>query len=433
MLVLPRFWILFAAGACSFAACSLAAASLATAQEWTRFRGPNGNGESETVFAAETPKEKWLWRAELPGVGHSSPVLWGDRVFVLSADGETAKRYLLCLHATDGKEIWRRDFPGVKHHLHGLSSFASCTPAVDANRVYVAWSDPDKTVLVALNHNGEDVWAKDFGPWVSQHGFGNSPMLCDDLVVLCCYQEDPKRGGGGTPSGSFVVAVDQKSGEVRWKTPRQISNTSYSVPCLHKKPDGSQELLCCSTAEGLFSLDPKTGLENWSEKVFALRTVSSPFIVDDLVIGTTGQGGGSSNMLAAISLDGKHRVVYEHRKQAPYVPTPVAKGDLLFLWSDAGVVTCLEVKTGKVVWQERVGGQYYGSPIRAGDKIYCSDTAGNLICIAAERKFQKLGETKLGETSHSTPAIAGGVMYVRTVSHLIAIDGQKAGGQKTGR
>ena len=404
-----------------------AAASFAQAQEWTRFHGPNGSGESETNFPARTDKDKLKWKSELPGCGHSSPVLWGDKIFLLSADPKTAARYVLCLSAADGKEIWRREYPGVEHHLHGLSSYASCTPAVDAKRVFVAWSDPDKTLLLALDHDGKDLWKKNFGPWVSQHGFGCSPMLYDDLVILSCSQEDPKRGGGGTPRASFVVAVEQASGEVRWQTPRKISNTSYSVPCIHKRANGQDELICCSTAEGIFSLNPKTGAENWSEDVFPLRTVSSPILVKNLVIGTTGQGSGSGNMLVAVSLEGEHKTVYENRKQTPYVPTPVAQGDLLFLWSDAGVVTCLVAASGKVLWQEHVGGQFFGSPVRAGDKLFCVDTRGNLVCVAADRKFKKLGQTELGETSHSVPAIAGGRMYVRTVSHLFAIDSEAAG------
>src|SRR5436853_293455 len=170
-----------------FAALSAVAVSMAAAQEWTRFRGPNGTGESKT----STVPSSWKpgdenWRIELPGIGHSSPVLWGDKIFILSADPKAATRYVLCIDAKDGKEVWRRDYPGVTHKLHVNSSYASVTPAVDGERVYVAWSDPDFTRLMALDHSGNEVWTLNLGSWMSQHGFGCSPMLYDDLVVLNC-------------------------------------------------------------------------------------------------------------------------------------------------------------------------------------------------------------------------------------------------------
>src|SRR5262245_5853839 len=129
-----------------FVVMSAVAVSMTVAQEWTRFRGPNGTGESETstIPASWKPGEE-NWRIELPGIGHSSPVLWGEKIFILSADPKAATRYVLCINAKDGKEIWRRDYPGVHHHLHVNSSFASVTPAVDGERIFVAWSDPDFT------------------------------------------------------------------------------------------------------------------------------------------------------------------------------------------------------------------------------------------------------------------------------------------------
>lgn len=410
----------------------MALGATASAQEWTRFRGPNGSGESEaTTIPAQWTDKDINWKVSLPGVGHSSPVLWGDKIFLLSAETDKgtspAKRYVLCLNAGDGKVIWKREFQGVPHKLHTLSSYASCTPAVDEKRVYFAWSDPDHTLLMAMDHSGNDLWTQDFGPWVSMHGFGTSPMLIDDLVVITGSQEPSGKGADAPrPKESYVVAVDKENGNIRWKTPRKVDTASFSVPCIHKSEDGKSELLCCSTAEGIFSLDPKTGKENWSEQVFKLRTVSSPVLVGGLVIGTTGQGGsGSGNSAAVIKLGQKPEIAFEIRKNVPYVPTPVAKGKLIFFWSDGGVVSCVNADDGETVWTQRVGSKCYGSPVRVGDKLFCVEDDGKVYCLSASEKFEKLGEYDLKEESRTVPAIAGGKMYVRTFSHLYSVGGKK--------
>jgi outer membrane protein assembly factor BamB len=400
--------------------------STANAQEWTRFRGPNGTGESETSTIPASWTDKELnWKIELPGEGHSSPVLWGDKIFLLSSDRKTAERYVLCINAKDGKTIWRRNYPGETHKLHVNSSYASVTPAVDAHRVYVAWSDPDFTRLMALDHNGNEQWTINLGSWISQHGFGSSPMLYQDLLVLNCSQEDSKLPGLPLPKETFIVAVEQSSGKIRWRTDRKIDSASYSVCTVRKNEAGQDELLCNTQAEGLFALDPNTGKENWSLPVLSMRSVSCPLYVAGLVFGTTGSGGGG-HYLVTVKPGKEPQEEYRVKQNAPYVATPVCRGNLMFLFEDRqGHVTCIDAPTGKTIWfQPRVGKEFFGSPVRAGDKIFCVDTLGSVICIAADKEFKELGRTELNELSRSTPAIAGGRMYVRTVSHLLSVGGQ---------
>lgn len=402
----------------------LALPSFVAAQEWTRFRGPNGDGQSE----AKTIPGKWTdadynWKVELPGVGHSSPVVWKDRVYVMSADPAKGTRYVLCVNTADGKIIWNQQFEGTPHHLHALNSYASCTPTIDADHIYVAWSNPKQTLLKALNHEGSEVWSVDLGPWVSQHGFGSSPMLVDDLVIITKSQENNKQNDGQVPGESFILAVDRKTGKERWKTKCNTDTTSYSTPCIRALPGGKQELICCSTAEGIFALDPATGKQNWGLPVFNLRTVSSPQLVGDLVVGTQGSAGGG-NFVVAIKPGEKPTEVYRVKTQAPYVPTPVQRGDLLFLWFDGGIVTCIDSKTGEKHWQERLGGKFWASPVRVGDKIYGISEDGEVVVLAAEKEYKLIGKMPLGEDSHSTPAVSGGRMYLRTYSHLFSLGGK---------
>jgi outer membrane protein assembly factor BamB len=399
----------------------------AYAQEWTRFRGPNGQGQSES--AANIPitwtETDYNWKADLPGVGHSSPVIWGDRVFVTSADRDTATRHVLCLSTADGKILWQRDFPGANYHVHTQNNFAVSTPALDANRIYLAWASSDEFILQALTHDGQDVWQINLGPFVSQHGFGTSPIVVDDEVIITNDQEGETRS---------LIAVDAATGQERWKIPRKYAdnrqNASYATPCILETPVG-RELIVCSWAYGITSHDLKTGEVNWEAPVFKLRPVGSPVLAGGLILANCGEGseGKGNNMVVAVkpgSKDGQiPELVYSIPKSSsPYVTTICTAGDLTFLWGDGGIVTCIDAPTGKVHWRERVGGIFYGSPVRVGDRIYCISLDGEVDVLAASSEYKLLARNPLGEASQATPAIADGRMYLRTLSHLISIGGK---------
>jgi len=388
------------------------------AQEWARFRGTNGQGIGKGKFPAEFSAKDYNWKVKLPGIGHSSPVVWSDKIFLLSADTETARRYVLCHSTKTGQQLWKREYKSSPHHLHARSSYASCTPAVDADHVYLAWSTPEKTSLLALDHDGKDVWELDLGRWVSQHGFGTSPLLYKDMVIISNSQQEQELKEGKTPGKSFVMAFDRATGKERWRTSRKSVRVCYPVPMIMKKEGQPDELICYNTGNGFYSLNPLNGDLNWELAPFAMRTVASPIIAGGLILGSTGSGGGG-NYLVAIRPNDK--VVYKIDKQAPYVPTPVAKGDIVFVWYDKGIVTCIDAKDGKIHWRERVGGGFSGSPVLVDDKVYCINEAGTVIVLAASTKYKLLAKNDLGEDSRSTPAISDGRMYLRTYSHLISI------------
>lgn len=401
----------------------------AAAQEWTRFRGPNGAGQSDIKgIPTSWTEDDYDWKVALPGVGHGSPVLWGEKLFLLSADPKSAKRYVVCLHADTGKELWRREFASKSHHLHPRNSFASCSPAVDADHVYIAWSTPAETTVLALTHEGEDVWDINLPPLVGMHGFGTSPILYKDLLVLNMESlESPeqisKADDYDKPGNAYVIALDRRTGKTKWSTPRDSSVAAYSVPCVYTNADGRDELIGCASGHDLFSLNPADGKVNWSIKAFSMRTVSSPVIAGGLIFGSTGSGGGG-NYVVAVQPGKQPKINYEIRKQAPYVPTPVAHGDLLFLWYDKGVVTCIDAPTGEQIWQKRIGGNFSGSPVRVGDAIYCIDDEGVVYVIGAGKEYELHGKFPLGQPSRATPAVARGRMYLRTESQLVAIGGK---------
>ncbi|HEX4129808.1 MAG TPA: PQQ-binding-like beta-propeller repeat protein [Pirellulales bacterium] len=393
-------------------------------QEWTRFRGPNGQG----VSTAKGIPVKWTesdynWKAALPGIGHSSPVLWGGKVFLTSAMNETAERIVLCLDSATGDILWERRYPSSVHAKHLKNSFASATPAVDKEHVYTCWSAPDEYIVLALDHDGREAWRVDLGPVVSQHSTGSSPIVYDGMVVIGNDQDGPIKENPNE-GVSFLVALDCRDGRQHWRTPRENAVVSYSTPCVFRPKQGKPQLIFNSQAHGITSIDPATGKVNWELGVFDKRSVSSPIVAAGLIFGTTGSGGGGS-YVAAVRPGPQPELAYKITSMAPYVPTLVANDKLLFLWSDKGIVSCVDVQTGEGIWRERVGGNYSGSPVIVDGKLYCIAEDGTVAVLAAGPEYKQLGENPLGEASHSTPAVADGRMYLRTYSHLISVGGKK--------
>ena len=397
----------------------------ASGQEWSRFRGPNGTGLSQArPLPASWSEADYNWRVALPGGGHSSPVLWGEKIFLMSADPNNATRHLLCYSASDGAQLWRRDYPSTPHPLHLRNTFASGTAAVDSERVYWAWSTPDKVTFLALDHQGRDVWSLDLGTWTSQHGFGLSPMLFEDLVILSNNQQAEELDSGQKPGESYLLAVEARTGVERWRTPRTSVRVCYSTPCIFQPEGQPAQLICTSTAEGIYSLNPRTGEENWRvPDVLRMRVVSSPLVTDRLIFGSTGSGGGG-NYLVAVRPGDPPAKAYEIRNNAPYVPCALAQGDLLFLFNDRGVASCADVETGEIHWRERLSDGFSGSPVYGDGKVYTIADDGTVLVLAADREFKLLGENPLGEPTRSTPAIAGNRLYFRTLSHLTSVGGR---------
>ena len=328
---------------------ALALATLAGAggetEDWTRFRGPDGSGISAaTAVPVRWTEQDYNWKVELPGEGHSSPVTWRDKVFVTCGEKATARRTVLCLRAADGAVAWSRHFASTRHHLNPLNSYASSTPAVDAQRLYVKWTSTEEVTVAALDHAGKEVWRRALGPFDSEHGGANSPILCGDLVVVA----NDQRGK------SSLVALDRATGATRWQLARRSAKTAYSTPIVYRPEGAPPELVFTSMSHGVTSVDPTTGKVNWEvPDVFRLRVVASPVVAAGLIVGTC-QVGGTGRRLVAVRPGSKARgapptLAYELKKRLPGVPAPLAKDGLLFLWTVRGEVSCLRAATGEPV------------------------------------------------------------------------------------
>lgn len=389
----------------------------ARSQAWTRFRGPNGSG----VSTAQDVPTAWTgqdvrWKVKLAGMGHSSPVVWGSRLFVTSAAPDAGNGIVQCLDTADGKELWTRNFPVAKHRHHEHNSLASATPAVDDRHVYLVWASPQHYLVVALYHDGREHWRVNLGGFKSGHGFGVSPVVVDDVVIIANEQEGE----------SSVCALERDTGTVRWRLPRQ-SRTTYATPCVWAPPGQPAQVIFVSYEHGITSVDPRRGGVLWDMDVFDKRhmetSIASPIVAGNLIIGASGWLGVRKEVIAVRpGVNGAPAVrSYQLTKGMPLVPTPLVKDDLLILWGDEGVVTCADASTGTIHWHERVPGTYYSSPICAGTHFYNVSRAGEVIVLKAARTFQHVATNPLGEGSHSTPAVSGNTLYIRTFTHLTAI------------
>jgi outer membrane protein assembly factor BamB len=400
----------------------LMSAAMLQAENWAQFRGPNGAGLSaEKGLPVKWTAKDYKWQVELPGIGHSSPVVWEDRVIITSAVNKGEKRFIECYHADTGKPVWSKELGGATHPKHGLNSFASSTPVTDGKMVYVSWGDNDEYFIVAHDFkSGAEKWRTQLKPSLSKHGHGTatSPILFEDLVILL---NEHDTGPG------YIVALDKATGKERWKIARKIEIMTYATPIIIEVK-GEPVLINSCLDDGLMGINPRNGKVLWSTPGnFDLRTVAMPVHWKGIVYGSCGGGGRGTQMLA-VKVGGKGNVTETHiawkrQKSLPYVPTPIVYGDHLYMWLDNGIVICADPKTGREIWNERVGrGDFSSSPVCIDGKIYCSSRTGEFTVMDASPKFKVHGSSQLGEKTHATPAVSNGRMFIRGFEHLFCLE-----------
>jgi outer membrane protein assembly factor BamB len=388
--------------------------TLTQGADWPRFRGPNGTGVSEGPMPEIDPA-KPLWKTAMPGKGVSSPIIVGGKIYLQSSSLDGKARMLVCVSAADGKIEWTKELPAEKAATHAKNSMASGTPACDGKQLYCQWWDGSGVSLYAYDLTGKELWRQSLGGYVSQHGPGFSPMLHNGMVFVNVDDDQHAE----------LVAFDAKTGEKKWIAERKHHRASYSTPFILERAGKPAELIL-GTTSAVTSYDPASGKVNWeypivwAKEQMPLRVVGCPVYAAGLLVVYCGDGSGSRYM-AAIDPDGKKPTkVWDLRKDTPYVPCLLVKGDRLFWVTDKGIATCAEAKTGKTVWAEKVfeTADVTASPVMVGDKILLISEKGEVAAVKADKEFEEPAKVKLGERVFASPAAADGKVFIRGEAHL---------------
>ncbi|HEV2800534.1 MAG TPA: PQQ-binding-like beta-propeller repeat protein [Pyrinomonadaceae bacterium] len=415
---------------------------------WPQWRGPEGQGIStETGLPTEWSATKNIkWKTPITGRGHSSPIVWGKRIFLTSAiEGEVipgtkpgvthkmadgsdfvhpdavgADRKhtfkVISLDRETGKVLWERvAYEGaVSDSRHKKASFASSTPATDGKYVFAFFGTEG---LYAYDFNGKLIWKQNLGKLgTASVGYGVSPILYQNLVIMQCDESGMQ---------SFIAAYDKKTGKEVWRVPRKVDVT-WSTPVLVRTPKRTE--LIASAAEAIIAYDPLTGKELWRHKGLESNAVNTPVVSGDLVVITSGypakvalaiRAGGSGD------ITGTPQLVWKYNKGTAYVPSPILYGDYLYLMTGNGSLTGLDAKTGKVLYEAaRVPkpAAFMASPVAFEDKLLLTSEEGDTYVIKAGAKHEVIRTNSLGEPVYASPAIADEKLFIRGEKHLYCIE-----------
>jgi outer membrane protein assembly factor BamB len=398
---------------------SVVCAAPAAAADWPCFRGPHGDGvaDEQTIPLKWGPKDNIAWKVALPGPGASSPVVWGDRVFVTSFTGTKASeivRQILCFDRKTGKKLWQKDYPAplpendykAQVSQHGL---ATGTPATDGKRLYVYFG---RGGLHVLDLDGKPLWNADLGDGTIVFGSGASPLLLGDKVVVNACAESRK-----------LVAFDKENGKRLWAS--TIDGMCWSTPVVVEPVARKQEIVL-NVGAGLYGWDAETGKELWSVDIVAGYNSATPVVRDDMVY-VMNQGSGEKQFVA-VRAGGrgdvtKTHVVWTQSKAGASYTSPLLAGDRLFTFG--GQAHALSVKDGAITAKKSISGLQglYGSPVLVGDKILLFTRYNGAYVLSADDKLRELAHNKLGDDSsfNASPAVVGGQIFIRSDQYLYCI------------
>jgi len=420
---------------------------------WPSFRGPDASGTA----AAQNLPDEWngetgdniLWRTPIPGLAHSSPVVWGDRLFVTSAisseegatfkpglygDGDASsdrseQRYMIyALDKGSGEILWERlAYRGVpRDKRHMKSTYASASPATDGRIVVASFGSQG---VYAYTVEGDWLWSVDVGRLdvgaydipTFEWGPASSPIIWNDTVFLQCDNQ----------KDSFLLALDARTGETLWKAERD-ELPSWGTPTVYRGPAGEE--LVTNAAKFIRGYDPLTGAELWRLGGSSKITAPTPVFTDELIVVASGRRPEQPIFVLRpgahgdITLDGdatsNDSVVWSRTRRGPYMPTPLIYDDILYVLSNNGIFDAYDLASGEEIYRNRVphlGSGFSSSPVAADGKIYLSNEDGDMVVVRAGREFEHIATNPMGELLMATPAISEGVMYVRGVASVFAI------------
>jgi outer membrane protein assembly factor BamB len=397
-------------------AAALLANSHASAENWPRWRGPQGNAvSSEAKLPLRwSERENVAWKADLPGEGSSSPIVWDERVFVAYARELGNRRGVLCLDRSTGKTLWTREITDENPEIaSSLTGHAAATPATDGQHVVAAFGNAG---VVCYDFQGALLWHRRLGEFESELGLASSPVIHNDRVFLVCDHD----GSRFRSFDSFLIALDLASGETRWKTERPGLFRSWSTPIL--APVGEAFELVVSAQDELRGYDPGNGDLLWRVTGMSGWVAPSPVFAHNLIFATSGKDGPTMAVRPGGRGDvTETQVAWQHARGAPYVCSPLVYGDFLYVHTEQGVLTCRRAATGEEVYRRRLDGKFSASAVSGDGKIYLTSEAGETFVLKPGETFEILAKNSLGEECLASPAISNQCLFLRTDHALFCI------------
>jgi outer membrane protein assembly factor BamB len=426
-----------------------------TAANWPGFRGPSASGVADGQHLPDTwdvaTGRNIAWAVEVPGLAHSSPIVWGDRLFLTSAissradatfkpglygegtaseDRTPQKWAVLALDRRTGKTLWQRTaYEGVpREKRHIKATYANATPATDGRYVVAFFGSQG---LYAFDMEGAPVWKKDLGVLNTgaydlpeyEWGTASSPIIYRDLVIVQC----------DTQNESFVLAADIKTGRTVWKTVRK-ELPSWGTPTVYVPTGGGSAELVTNASNFVRGYDPDTGEERWRLGRSSKITAPTPVFTDGLIVVASGRAperpifairpGGHGDITPPNDKDASDFLVWSKTGRGSYMPTPLIYGELVYVLGNPGLFDAYELRTGREIYRQRIahqGSGFSASPVAADGRIYLSSEDGDLFVVRSGREFTLLATNSMGEPLMATPALADGHMYVRGSRHLFAV------------
>ena len=368
---------------------------------WPSWRGPDGNGAApvQTLPLSWSENDGVVWRADVPGRGHGSPIITGNSVLLMTAVAEEQEQQLAAFNRTSGERLWvttvhRGMFPRPRD-VHQKSTNANGTPATNGRHVYTAFLNNERVIVSAIDLDGSIVWQQEAGRFLSRFGYAPSPVLYRSLVIVAADNS----------GGSYLTALDGTSGQIAWRVARTDAD-SYSSPALATV--GGRQQLLISGGDAVTSYDPESGRQLWSTSCIAEATCGTIVTTADYIFAS---GGYPDRETVCLSADGQ--LIWSNRTKI-YEPSMIINDDRLFGVTDRGIAHCWEAATGKELWKQRLSGSFSASPLACGDRIYVSNLSGETFVFRDRNgHYEELAKNRLGNDCYASPAAANGKLFLR--------------------
>lgn len=386
------------------------------AKYWPNWRGPSYQGYVQGSGYPDTwsDTQNVLWKVPVPGTGNSSPIVWGNRIYMATSYDDGARKSIVAFDRSNGRKVWETFAPDAPPETpHAKNGHASGTPATDGRHIYAFLGNHG---LLALDMNGKQVWHQALGPFNASHGTAGSPLLYKDRVIM--YQDQR------APGGSFIGAFDAATGKPIWRTQRQ-ETVGWGTPIAIRA--GDRDEIIVSSMRRVYAYNPDTGAELWSAGGNLFEVIPTPVVGDGMVFASSGRAGPTLAIKPGGSGDVTNtHIVWSSSKGSPFIPSTLVHDGILYMVNDMqSIATAYDSKTGEVLWQGRLGvaarESFSASPVLVDGKIFFTNDQGETFVLEAGREFKLLHVNQLNARTLASPALVDGIWYWRTDRELLAI------------